>query len=62
MLPVSKAELSEDRIKITLVSHETDPSLVPSTLIQAGHRLLEFYEDEVGLEKVFLHVTKGETQ
>lgn len=59
---VTGAELVEDRIKITLVSHDTDPSIVPAALIQAGHRLLEFYEDEVGLEKVFLHVTKGETQ
>jgi len=25
-------------------------------------RLLEFREDEIGLEEVFLRVTKGETQ
>ena len=52
----------EDRIKVTLASHDTDPSFIPERLVQGGQRLLEFYEDEIGLEKVFLHVTKGETQ
>jgi ABC-2 type transport system ATP-binding protein len=59
---VMATELIEDRIKITLASHETDPSFIPEVLVRAGVRLVEFYEDEVGLEKVFLHVTKGETQ
>ncbi len=59
---VTGIEPSEDRLKVTLASHATDPSIIPTTLVQNGFRLLEFYEDEVGLEKVFLHVTKGETQ
>lgn len=59
---ISGAEILEDRIKVTLASHDTDPSFVPERLVQGGQKLLEFYEDEVGLEKVFLHVTKGETQ
>ncbi len=59
---VVSAEHLEDRIKVTLASHETDPTFIPETLVRNGVRLLEFYEDEMGLEKVFLHVTKGETQ
>jgi ABC-2 type transport system ATP-binding protein len=59
---VVAAEALDDRLKVTLASHDTDPSFIPETLVQRGFRLLEFYEDEVGLEKVFLHVTKGETQ
>ncbi len=59
---VTEIEPFEDRLKVTLASHETDPSFIPELLVQAGVRLLEFYEDEIGLEKVFLHVTKGETQ
>jgi len=59
---VVAAETLEDRIKITLPSHETDPTFIPDALVRGGIRLLEFYEDEMGLEKVFLHVTKGETQ
>ncbi|MBL9140188.1 MAG: ABC transporter ATP-binding protein [Verrucomicrobiales bacterium] len=55
-------EYVEDRLKVTLSSHEVDPSFIPELLIQGGFRLVEFYEDEVGLEKVFMHVTKGETQ
>ena len=31
-------------------------------LVKGGVRVVEFREDEVGLEKVFLHVTRGETQ
>ncbi len=59
---IVSAESFEDRIKITLASHDTDPTFIPDSLVQGGVRLLEFYEDEMGLEKVFLHVTKGETQ
>ncbi len=59
---VVSAETLEDRIKVTLASHESDPTFIPEALVRGGVRLLEFYEDEMGLEKVFLHVTKGETQ
>lgn len=59
---VVDVEPVEDRIKITLASHDLDPSFIPETIVRHQFRLLEFYEDEVGLEKVFLHVTKGETQ
>lgn len=59
---IAGVEIVEDLVKVTLASHDTDPSIVPETLVGQGLRLLEFYEDEVGLEKVFLHVTKGETQ
>lgn len=59
---IVSAESADDRIKVTLASHDTDPSFIPEILVQNGVRMLEFYEEEVGLEKVFLHVTKGETQ
>jgi ABC-2 type transport system ATP-binding protein len=52
----------DDRLRVTLVNHETDPSFVAEVLVKGGARLVEFREDEVGLEKVFLHVTRGETQ
>lgn len=59
---VTEAEVVEDKIRLTLASHDADPALIPDVLVRNGVRLLEFYEEEVGLEKVFLHVTKGETQ
>lgn len=59
---VLAAEVLENRIKVTFADHEADPSFIPDRLVRAGVPVVELYEDEVGLEKVFLHVTKGETQ
>ncbi len=59
---VAEATVVEDRIKITLVDHESDHSLVADVLVKGGARLLEMVENELGLEEVFLRVTKGETQ
>jgi ABC-2 type transport system ATP-binding protein len=59
---VTEAEPLDGRIRVTLVDHDTDPSCIAETLVRGGARLVEFREDEVGLERVFLHVTRGETQ
>jgi ABC-2 type transport system ATP-binding protein len=52
----------EGRLKVTLASHDTDPSIIAEALVRGGARLVEFREDELGLEEVFLRVTRGETQ
>jgi ABC-2 type transport system ATP-binding protein len=59
---VTEAVPVDGQIKVTLASHETDHSLVPEVLVKGGARLIEFREDQLGLEEVFLRVTKGETQ
>lgn len=59
---VHQTEVIEGRIKVTLVSHDTDPAILAETLVKGGARLTEFRDDEMGLEEVFLQVTKGETQ
>ena len=59
---VAEVTLVDGRLRVTLVDHNTDPSFVAQVLVKGGARLVEFREDEVGLEKVFLHVTRGETQ
>ena len=59
---VAQVETTDGRLKVTLVDHDTDHSLIATTLVQGGARLLEFREDELGLEEVFLRVTKGDTQ
>ena len=59
---VTEVESTESGIKLTLRDHETDPSTIVESLVKGGVRVVEFREDEVGLEKVFLHVTRGETQ
>jgi ABC-2 type transport system ATP-binding protein len=59
---VSAVEPADGRLKVTLVAPDTDHSVVADTLVRGGARLLELREDELGLEEVFLRVTRGETQ
>jgi hypothetical protein len=49
-------------VRVTLASHDTDQSIVAETLVRGGAKLIELREDELGLEEVFLRVTRGETQ
>ena len=59
---VSEAVALDGQIKVTLLNHETDHSLIAEALIRGGARLTGLREDELGLEEVFLRVTRGETQ
>jgi len=52
----------DHKLKITLASHDTDHSIIADKLVRGGAKLLELREDEIGLEEVFLRVTRGETQ
>src|SRR4051794_30207799 len=52
----------DGEIKVTLASHDTDHSIVAETLVRGGAKLVELREDEIGLEEVFMRVTRGETQ
>lgn len=52
----------DHKLKVTLASHDTDHSIVADALVGGGAKLLELREDEIGLEEVFLRVTKGDTQ
>lgn len=59
---VSSVEVVEERLKVTLIDHESDPTVIPDVLVRGGVRVAEMREDEIGLEEVFLRVTRGETQ
>lgn len=59
---VTEAVASDGQIKVTLADHDTDHSIVAEALVHGGARVLEVREDELGLEEVFLRVTRGETQ
>jgi ABC-2 type transport system ATP-binding protein len=59
---ISEVANVEGRLKVTMVDHDVDHSLVAETLVRGGAKLTELREDEVGLEEVFLRVTRGETQ
>lgn len=52
----------DHKLKVTLSSHDIDHSVIADALVRGGAKLLELREDEIGLEEVFLRVTRGETQ
>ena len=59
---VTEAVAVDSSIKVTLADHDTDHSCVAETLVQGGAKVIGLREDELGLEEVFLRVTRGETQ
>ena len=59
---IIEAEIVDGRIRATLDPSTEDASPMLTALVQHGVAVSEFREDEIGLEKVFLHVTQGETQ
>jgi ABC-2 type transport system ATP-binding protein len=52
-------ETDGDVIKVTLHEGVEDYSEVPTQLVQNGHRIVEFREDELNLESAFMALTKG---
>jgi len=58
---VEKVDLQEKMIVATLADGVTDYSELPTLLIQAGHKLTLFKEDELNLETAFMALTKGIT-
>lgn len=59
---VADVTVLDHQLKVTLVNHDVDHSIVADVLVRGGAKLLELREDELGLEEVFLRVTRGETQ
>jgi ABC-2 type transport system ATP-binding protein len=59
---VSEAVQMDGQVKVTLKDHEIDPGFLAETIVHGGLKLIGLWEDELGLEEVFLRVTRGETQ
>jgi len=59
---IAEATLADGEIKITLANPEADHSIVADILVRGGAKLIELREDQIGLEEVFMRVTRGETQ
>ena len=59
---ITSTEPVDGRIKVTLASLDADHSIIAHTLVAGGVKLIGLQEDELGLEEVFLRVTRGETQ
>ena len=58
---VDHVEIRDGRVFVTLKEGTQDYSTLPTLLVQAGHRLTMFKEDEVNLETAFMALTKGIT-
>jgi len=58
---VEKIERREEVLVVTLKVGVLDYSDLPTLLIQAGHKLTLFREDELNLETAFMALTKGIT-
>jgi ABC-2 type transport system ATP-binding protein len=58
------AEVTEEdgKLKVTLKEHDADHSFIGDVLVHGGMKILGLQESELGLEEVFLRVTRGETQ
>jgi ABC-2 type transport system ATP-binding protein len=59
---IAEVGMVDGELKVTLASQDTDHSLVAEVLVRGGARLVGLREDEIGLEEVFMRVTRGETQ
>lgn len=59
---VAEVGTVDGEIKVTLAGEEVDHSIVAEVLVRGGAKLVELREDEIGLEEVFMRVTRGETQ
>ena len=58
---VTRSEVKSDFIEIEMAEQSIDYSHLPKLLIDAGHQLLMFKEEEINLETAFMTLTKGIT-
>ena len=59
---IAEVTLADGEIKVTLAGPDIEHSIVADILVRGGAKLIELREDEVGLEEVFMRVTRGDTQ
>src|SRR4051794_26116477 len=52
---------SDGQLKVSF-ANDVDPGFLAEALVHGGVRIKGLWEDELGLEEVFLRVTRGETQ
>jgi ABC-2 type transport system ATP-binding protein len=59
---IAEVTAADGEIKVTLAGPDVEHSIVAEILVRGGAKLIELREDEIGLEEVFMRVTRGETQ
>jgi ABC-2 type transport system ATP-binding protein len=58
---VSRVDVGQEHLTVTLVNGQADYSELATMLVNAGHRILLFREEELNLETAFMALTKGIT-
>jgi ABC-2 type transport system ATP-binding protein len=58
---VENVEIRDGRVMVTLAEGVIDYTELSTVLVQAGHKLSLFKEDEINLETAFMALTKGIT-
>ena len=58
---VESVEVRDGQLLVTLAENVQDYSHLPTVLIEAGHKLTLFKEEEINLETAFMALTKGIT-
>ncbi len=58
---LEKIEIRNGQLMVTVAEGVTDYSDLPTLLIQSGHKMTMFKEDEINLETAFMALTKGIT-
>ena len=56
---VDRVEVKDEKLVVTLHKGIEDYSELPTRLVQAGHKLTLFREEEMNLESAFMALTKG---
>ena len=59
---IAEVTVADGEIKVTLAGEDIEHSIVADILVRGGAKLIELREDEIGLEEVFMRVTRGDTQ
>ena len=59
---ISSVEAIDGELKVMFNAHDVDHSVIADVLVKGGAKLVELREDELGLEEVFMRVTRGDTQ
>ena len=59
---VADAVSVDGQVKVTFADPDVDPSTLAVALVRGGVKFTGLWEDELGLEEVFLRVTRGDTQ
>jgi len=59
---VADAVSVDGQVKVTFANPDVDPSILAVALVRGGVKFTGLWEDELGLEEVFLRVTRGDTQ